>query len=95
MRPDHGGRIELKLCAGTDASARYLVTIFTPEREVSTEVAVDAATGGLTLGEWQSGTPPSWLEGLAKTLLRTALRSKQSDGEWPRRVTRWRPEPKV
>ena len=95
MRPDHGGRIELKLAAGTVASARYLVTIFTPNNEVSTQVAVDAASGGLTFDEWQAGTPPSWLEALAKTLLRTTLRTMQSDGEWPRRVTRWRPEPKI
>ncbi len=95
MRPDHGGRIELKLAAGTDASARYLVTIFTANSEVSTHVEVDAAGGGLTLDEWQAGSPPAWLEGLAKTLLRTTLRTKQSDGEWPRRLTRWRPEPKA
>ena len=95
MRPDHGGRIELKLCAGAEASARYLVTIFTAEGEVSAEVTIDAASGSLALGEWQAGAPPSWLESLAKTLLRTTLRTKTSDGEWPRRVTRWRPEPQT
>ena len=76
-------------------SARYLVTLFTPNNELSTQVTVDAASGGLTFDQWQAGTPPVWLEGLAKTLLRTTLRTKQSDGEWPRRVTRWRPEPKA
>ena len=37
---------------------------------------------------------PAWLDALARTLLRTIVRNKLSDGEWPRRITRWRPEPR-
>ncbi len=94
MRPDHGGRIELKLSEGGAASARYALTIFTPQGEPSTQVSVDALSGALELDEWQGEAPPEWLQAYAKALVRTALRTKNSDGDWPRRLTRWRPEPK-
>jgi hypothetical protein len=93
VRPDHGGRLELKLLAAAGNRARYAVTVFTPEAEVSCSVAVDEPSLALEFGEWQGGAPPPWLEALARTLLRTVVRTKLSEGEWPRRVTRWRPAP--
>lgn len=94
MRPDHGGRLEVKLASASDASARYTLTIFTPNADLTTEVVIDAASGGLELGDWEGGLPPKWLRGVAHALLRTVWRNKTSDGEWPRRLTRWRPDPK-
>ena len=94
MRPDHGGRLELKLTQASDTGARYALTIFLPEREVTTEANVETVTGTVELGAWQSEAPPAWLETVARALLRTVWRSATSDGDWPRRVTRWRPEPK-
>ncbi len=94
MRPDHGGRLELKLTQSTAGSARYLLTIFTPEAEVSSQVEVQVEGGALELGAWQGGSPPEWLETVARALLRTVWRSRTHDGDWPRRVTRWRPAPK-
>ena len=94
MRPDHGGRLELKLTRASDDDAHYALTIFLPEREVTAEVRVQIASGVLEFGAWQGEPPPSWLETVARALLRTVWRSASSDGDWPRRVTRWRPEPK-
>jgi hypothetical protein len=93
VRPDHGGRLELKLKKTSDSTAHYSLSIFMPNAEVSASVVVDSQRGALEIGEWQGGSPPAWLEALARALLRSVLRSKGSDGEWPRRVTRWRPEP--
>ena len=95
MRPQHGGRLELKLADESGAQARYRLAIFFPLGEGATEVAIDAEGGALTLGEWQGSPPPAWLEALAHALLRTVVRNKNSDGEWPRRITRWRPEPRA
>lgn len=77
------------------ASARYQLTIFTPEAEVSNEVVLQAESGSIELAAWQGSSPPEWLETLARALLRTVWRTRTSDGEWPRRVTRWRPAPKA
>jgi len=93
VRPDHGGRLELKLVEATDATARYAVLICTPLAELSALAEVTAPSAAVEMGVWSATTPPPWLEALARTLLRSVLRHKLSEGEWPRRVTRWRPEP--
>lgn len=86
--------MELKLTQASAESARYALTIFLPEREVTTEALIQTTSGTLEVGPWQGEPPPAWLETVARALLRTIWRSATSDGEWPRRVTRWRPEPK-
>ncbi len=95
MRPDHGGRLELKLLAASETRASYALTLLTPEAEVSSRVTIDAPQGSLELADWLGGVPPAWLEDYARALLRSALRTKSSDGDWPRRLTRWRPAPKA
>jgi len=85
--------LELKLVQAFDESARYSLSIFTPDSEMSTTIVVSTLGAPLEMGDWRGGLPPPWLVALAQTLLRSLLRSKGSDGEWPRRVTRWRPEP--
>ena len=94
MRPDHGGRLELKLTQASADGACYALTVFLPEREVSVEASVPTVSGAPEFGAWQGEPPPAWIESVARALLRTVWRSASSDGEWPRRVTRWRPEPK-
>ena len=94
VRPDHGGRLELKLIEASSASARYTLTIFTPTAEVAAPVAVESQSGAVALGAWDGAAPPDWLAGVAHALLRSMWRTQQSDGEWPLRVTRWRPDPK-
>ena len=85
----------MKLAEQSGARARYKLAVFSPLGEGATDVSIDAESGGLTLAEWQGSPPPAWLEALARALLRTVVRDKNSDGEWPRRITRWRPEPRV
>lgn len=94
MRPEHGGRLELKLADGSPTQARYVVSIFTPLGDSTSEASLDAASGSLEIAEWQGMQPPAWLDTLARSLLRTVFRTKTSDGDWPRRITRWRPEPR-
>lgn len=95
MRPDHGGRVELKLQDASDASARYSLTVFTKDSEHSALASIDAVSEETTLGEFSELAPPGWLDAYARTLLRSVLRTQKSEGEWPRRLTRWRPEPKA
>ena len=93
VRPDHGGRLELKLVEATGTTAHYALLILSATAEVGASVHVNAESGTVEFGAWSEGTPAAWLEAFSRTLLRTALRTKVSDGEWPRRLTRWRPEP--
>ncbi|MEO8906020.1 MAG: hypothetical protein ABI627_31240 [Polyangiaceae bacterium] len=95
MRPEHGGRLELKLIEATDTTARYAVLVSTAAAEVSAQAHVQTQSGAVEIGAWTEIAAPAWLEAFARTLLRAALRNKTSDGEWPRRMTRWRPEPPV
>jgi len=95
VRPDHGGRLELKLVDASDARANYVLTLFTPESEIRAQVVIDAPADSLELSDWQGGAPPVWLSGYAHALLRSVLRTRASDGGWPRRLTRWRPAPKA
>lgn len=95
MRPDHGGRLELKLAEASETRADYVLTLLTPDAELSTRVTVDAPADTLELADFQGGAPPAWLLAYAQALLRSVLRTKRSDGVWPRRLTRWRPEPKA
>lgn len=94
VRPDHGGRLELKLLEASAASARYSLTIFTPSAEVAAPILVQTDGGAIVFGEWDGAPPPEWLATVAHALLRTVWRTQTSDGAWPRRVTRWRPDPK-
>lgn len=94
VRPDHGGRLELKLKDATEARAQYTLSLRTPESEVSALVVIDAPGDRFELAEWQGGVPPDWLQTYAHALLRSVLRTKSGDGDWPRRLTRWRPAPK-
>ena len=93
MRPEYGGRVELKLVTGSESLARYDVRMFDPRAEWTTQADVSGERA-LTLAGWTGpDQPPGWLETLAKTLLRGTVRQQQAAGSWPRRVTRWRPGP--
>lgn len=95
VRPDHGGRLELKLAEPGETRAEYVLTVLTPEAELRARVSIDASADRFELGAFQGGAPPAWLEAYAHALLRGVLRTKSSHGDWPRRLTRWRPEPKA
>ena len=94
VRPDHGGRLELKLAEAGETRAEYVLRLLTPDAELSARVSIDASTDRFELTPFQGGAPPEWLEAYAHALVRSVLRTKHSDG-WPRRLTRWRPAPKA
>lgn len=93
MRPESGGRVELRLTFGDDTAAQYAVYLAQRDAEW-TGTAKAKREGGVEGPTFSSAeAPPAWLVSLAQTLLRGTVRSKLADSTWPRRVTRWRPGP--
>jgi hypothetical protein len=84
----------MKLATETPTAASYAVCALTPDGDATAEAALDAETGAVTIAGWRGTPPPAWLETLARSLLRTVARNKNAAGAWPRRITRWRPEPR-
>jgi hypothetical protein len=98
MTPKNGGKIELRLGPVTADGAEYAARLQTGSAIFDTTVRVGSGAGAkqVELGAWTSaagGEPPEWLLADARAALKAALRSSQSAGRWPRRITRWRPEP--
>jgi hypothetical protein len=101
MTPTNGGKIELRLGTTTPespASAEYEAHLQTATASFQARVQVGASAGAkqVEFGAWTSdagGEPPEWLTADARAALKAALRTSQSEGRWPRRITRWRPEP--
>jgi hypothetical protein len=94
MTPKNGGKIELKLGPTGADSAEYDALLQTSEHTFRCQVQV--AGKAVAFGDWQtdaSGPPPEWLLADARAALKAALRTSQAEGRWPRRITRWRPEP--
>jgi len=98
MTPKNGGKIELKLGPATHESAEYEAHLQTASASFRSLVRVGAGAGNkqVEFGAWATdgdGEPPDWLTADARAALKAALRTSQSEGRWPRRITRWRPEP--
>jgi hypothetical protein len=88
--PKSGGRVGLRLVEASDTSAVYALNLAHPEGQAEgvLEIAVEDGVVDLRLDT----TAPQWLQDLARLLARTAWRNRQHQ-PWPRRITRWRPEP--
>jgi hypothetical protein len=96
MNVENGGRIELRLDTSTSDSAEYELQLHTGGKSFHTLAQVGASAGGkqVQLGAWSpESEPPAWLVEDARAALKAALRTSQAEGRWPRRITRWRPEP--
>jgi hypothetical protein len=98
MTPKNGGKIELKLGPSTADSAEYDAHLQTAAASFHARALVGPGAGPkhVEFGPWTSesnGEPPEWLAADARAALKAALRSSQTAGRWPRRITRWRPEP--
>jgi hypothetical protein len=99
MTPENGGRIELRLGTSTADSAEYEAHLQTASSSWRTAVQVGGANKHVAFGAWSSAepsasAPPDWLTEDARAALKAALRTSQTEGRWPRRITRWRPEPR-
>jgi hypothetical protein len=96
MTPHNGGRIELRLGQASSDSAEYEAQLQTPAGSYRSQVRVGASAADkqVEFGAWTpAGEPPAWLTADARAALKAALRTSQAEGRWPRRITRWRPEP--
>ncbi len=98
MPPENGGRIELRLGQATPELAEYEAHLKTHDMSWRARVRVGAAAGAqqVDFGVWQAeppSSPPEWLTADARAALKAARRTSQAEGRWPRRITRWRPEP--
>jgi hypothetical protein len=96
----NGGKLELRLDGSDTASGAvdYVAQLQTPAGTFRTRARVGEGAGPklVEFGPWSgegSGEPPEWLVADARAALKAAVRSSQSEGRWPRRITRWRPEP--
>jgi hypothetical protein len=88
VRPEFGGRIDLQLESEDGEQVVYQAELMTPDGEWTGRARVEASAGAIELD--LDGEPPPWLLGLARAVLRTIWRGGAG---WPRRITRWRPEP--
>ena len=98
MTPKNGGKIELRLDTSTLDSAEYRADLHAAGVSFRGRARVGQSAGPkqVEFGEWQAsapGEPPEWLAADARAALKAALRTALAEGRWPRRITRWRPEP--
>lgn len=94
MRPDHGGRVALRLTEAAQERVRYTADFATAEGEWRLEAQVRVDDGQVHLETPPDAAPPEWLRNMARTALRAAWRGRASAAApWPRRITRWRAAP--
>lgn len=96
MTPENGGRIELRLEQATADHAEYAAHLQTSHGSWRAPARVGPSAPHVVFGSWQSASspePPEWLAADARAALKAALRTSQTEGRWPRRLTRWRAEP--
>lgn len=98
MTTKNGGRIELKLDQSNQDSAEYRAELQTSTTSFVGRALVGSNAATPVAFDWQSpaaAAPPEWLTADARAALKAALRTAQAEGRWPRRITRWRPEPEA
>lgn len=97
MALQNGGKFDLKLGSATTSRAEYSALLQTSGASFQSLAIVSGeGTGKVDFGVWVSGgagEPPEWLLSDVRAALKAALRSCQAQGRFPRRITRWRPEP--
>lgn len=71
----------------------YHVRVEEPERELEGSARIDVASGKLELAFEDPAALSRESEQTLRALLRALYRGQQSNGQWPRRITRWRGEP--
>jgi hypothetical protein len=97
MTPKNGGKIELRLDSSSPDSAEYQALLHTHGTTFEGRARVGQSAGPKQVDfDWSaaaSGALPEWLAADARAALKAALRTARAEGRWPRRITRWRPEP--
>jgi hypothetical protein len=92
--PKSGGRVTLKLASLEGERVRYLFTLITSQDQHDGSLCIDLAEGRVEIEEGQPGSQDAWMMDLVHSLVRGAWRGREQYG-WPRRITRWRPTPRV
>lgn len=95
LRPADGYRLLLVLNTEDAGGARYDVTVHLPDRDVVYRVLLKLPKGEVELTPVATPAPEA-IEAQLVAQLRVIARAKvkQPDQSWPRRILRWRPEPK-
>ena len=92
MNPEQGVRFELRLESTTGGAARYALSLELPSGPLSG--AAEIAPPGEVRFEWApADEPPDWCVAAVRAQLRLLWRDHAQNGVYPRRLTRWRPEP--
>jgi hypothetical protein len=90
--PDHGVRWIARLTSASESRASYELSVALPG--VVHEGRVEFADDGALTFEWSSaGPPPAAVDPMTRALLRSAFHRHRAGEPWPRRLTRWRPDP--
>jgi hypothetical protein len=93
---EHGGRVELRLdlsSTGDSGEARYEARWFTPGETHEGVVSVEPGVRPVVNVEAPDSLP-KWLASFTSTLVSTTARKVSVESPWPRRLTRWRADPK-
>jgi hypothetical protein len=91
VREKNGVRFELRLLGVAEGRTSYEVTLDLAALALNGTASIDPESGTVTFA-WPVA-PPAWCEGAVRAQLRTLFRERAKG--YPRRVTRWRPEPDV
>lgn len=93
MHANAGVRFDLKRQHSAPDTVRYAITLHVAERGFSGAAEIAVSTGGVRFDWLAPGEPPAWCVASVRAQLRTLWRDRGVNGTFPRRVTRWRPEP--
>jgi hypothetical protein len=87
----HGVRVVARLTRSDETSASYELEVAVPGCAFGGR-ADFAGDGELTL-TWGAEAPVSAVESILRALLRSGWHRRRAGEPWPRRLSRWRPDP--
>lgn len=87
----HGVRVVARLARSDETSASYELEVTLPGSGFRGR-ADFASDGELTLS-WSAEAPVSAVESMLRALLRSGWHRRRAGEPWPRRLSRWRPDP--
>ena len=92
--PKNGGRVTLKLLQLEEEQVRYQFALLTNATTNQGILAVSIPDGLVSFEQGEIEEHEVWMRDLARALVRAAWRNREQYG-WPRRITRWRPDPRM
>lgn len=84
----------MKLLEVADDEVRYQFSLLTNVSETHGVLSVSVQQGEVAFEQPDVAAREAWMKELASSLVRAAWRGREQYG-WPRRITRWRPEPRA